>query len=64
MPVFYNVEKRLTIERRNNKIYRPNYMNKKRICKNCGDDIMDDSNSSEFCSEQCGVEYQLEHNRK
>jgi hypothetical protein len=55
----------LTIVRcNNNKIYRLNYMNKKGICKNCGDDIMDDSNSNEFCSEQCGVEYQLEHNRK
>ena len=40
------------------------YMNKKGICKNCGDDISDDSNSNEFCSEQCGVEYQMEHNRK
>ena len=38
-------------------------MNKKGICKNCGDDIKE-SNSNEFCSEQCGVEYQLEHNRK
>ncbi|MBV9178845.1 MAG: DUF2116 family Zn-ribbon domain-containing protein [Nitrososphaeraceae archaeon] len=38
-----------------------NYMNEKRHCKNCGDQIGDDSNSSEFCSEQCGVEYQLEH---
>ena len=35
-------------------------MNKKGICKNCGDDISDDSNSNEFCSEQCGVEYQME----
>ena len=40
------------------------YMNKKGNCKNCGDDISDDSNSNEFCSEQCGVEYQMEHNRK
>jgi predicted nucleic acid-binding Zn ribbon protein len=39
-------------------------MNKKGICKNCGDDIRDDSYSNEFCSEQCGVEYQLEHNRE
>jgi endogenous inhibitor of DNA gyrase (YacG/DUF329 family) len=30
-------------------------MNKKGICKNCGDDIMDESNSNEFCSEQCGI---------
>jgi Uncharacterized protein containing a Zn-ribbon (DUF2116) len=45
----------------NNKIYRPNYMNKKGHCKNCGDQIDHDSNSNEFCSEQCGVEYQLEH---
>jgi predicted nucleic acid-binding Zn ribbon protein len=40
------------------------YMNQKGICKNCGDDITDDSNSNEFCSEQCGVECQMEHNRK
>jgi predicted nucleic acid-binding Zn ribbon protein len=39
-------------------------MNKKEICKNCGDQIGDDSNTGEFCSEQCGVEYQLEHNRQ
>jgi endogenous inhibitor of DNA gyrase (YacG/DUF329 family) len=39
-------------------------MNKKVICKNCGDDIADDSNSNEFCSEQCGVEYQMEHYKK
>jgi predicted nucleic acid-binding Zn ribbon protein len=39
-------------------------MNRKGICKNCGDDISDDSNSNEFCSEQCGVEYQMEHNKK
>jgi predicted RNA-binding Zn-ribbon protein involved in translation (DUF1610 family) len=39
-------------------------MDKKGICKNCGDDISDDSNSVEFCSEQCGVEYQMEHDRK
>ena len=37
------------------------YMNEKGHCKNCGDQIGEDSNSSEFCSEQCGVEYQLEH---
>lgn len=39
-------------------------MSKKRICKNCGDHIGDDSNSNEFCSGQCEIEYQLEHNRK
>jgi len=51
------------IERCNNtknKIY-PYPMNEKRHCKNCGDQIGDDSNSGEFCSDQCGVEYQLEH---
>jgi len=37
------------------------YMNQKGHCKNCGDQIADDSISREFCSEQCGVEYQLEH---
>jgi hypothetical protein len=36
-------------------------MYEKRHCKNCGDQIGDDSNSGEFCSDQCGVEYQLEH---
>ena len=36
-------------------------MNKKGFCKNCGEQIGDDSNSNEFCSEQCGVEYRLEH---
>ena len=40
------------------------YMNKKGNCKNCGDDITDDSKSNEFCSEQCEVEYQMEHHRK
>jgi endogenous inhibitor of DNA gyrase (YacG/DUF329 family) len=39
-------------------------MNKKGNCKNCGDDITDDSNSNEFCSEQCEVEYQMERHRK
>jgi hypothetical protein len=38
-------------------------MNKKETCKNCGDHIADDRNSNEFCSEQCGVEYRLEHNK-
>jgi hypothetical protein len=41
-----------------------NYVNKKENCKNCGDDITDESNSNQFCSEQCQVEYQLEHRRK
>ena len=36
-------------------------MNEKGHCKNCGDLIGGDGNFSEFCSEQCGVEYQLEH---
>jgi hypothetical protein len=57
-----------TMERCNNNIYTLNCMSKKRICKNCGeeirDDFSDDSNPTEFCSEQCGVEYQMEHNRK
>jgi hypothetical protein len=53
---FHNRERR-----NNNEVYRLNYMNKKGHCKNCGDQIGDDSNSNEFCSEQCGVEYQLEH---
>ena len=38
-----------------------NHMSEKGHCKNCGDQIGEDSNSNEFCSEQCGVEYQLEH---
>jgi predicted nucleic acid-binding Zn ribbon protein len=46
----------------NNRIYLLVYMNEKEHCKNCGDQVGDDDNSSnEFCSEQCGVEYQLEH---
>jgi predicted nucleic acid-binding Zn ribbon protein len=36
-------------------------MNEKGRCKNCSDPIGEDSNSSEFCSEQCRVEYELEH---
>ena len=52
------------IERCNNKRYHVKYMNKKWLCKNCGEDINDDNNSNDFCSEQCGVEYQMEHNRK
>jgi predicted RNA-binding Zn-ribbon protein involved in translation (DUF1610 family) len=39
-------------------------MGNKRACKNCGDEIGDESNSSEFCSDQCGVEYRMEHDRK
>lgn len=39
-------------------------MVKKGICKNCGDNIDEDINSNDFCSEQCGVEYQMEHNKK
>jgi endogenous inhibitor of DNA gyrase (YacG/DUF329 family) len=39
-------------------------MSMKGVCKNCGDNISEDSNSDEFCSEQCKVEYQMEHNRK
>ena len=35
-------------------------MDKKVVCKNCGDQIGDDSSSRDFCSEQCGVEYRLE----
>ena len=52
------------IERCNNKRHNVKYMNKKGLCKNCGEDINDDNNSNDFCSEQCGVEYQMEHNRK
>jgi hypothetical protein len=52
------------IERCNNKRYQVKHMNKKGLCKNCGEDINDDKNSNDFCSEQCGVEYQMEHNRK
>jgi hypothetical protein len=33
-------------------------MNRKGICKNCGEDISNSSNSKEYCSKQCGVEYQ------
>jgi len=47
------------IERCNNKINVLLYLSKKRNCKNCGDLIGDESNSNEF-----GVEYELEHNRK
>jgi hypothetical protein len=45
-------------------VYCLKYMSVKGVCKNCGDNISEDSNSDEFCSEQCGVEYQMEHNRK
>ncbi|MFZ0553765.1 MAG: hypothetical protein WBL68_01915 [Nitrososphaeraceae archaeon] len=51
-------------ERRNNNLVTSNITKKIGICKNCGDDIPDDSNSDMFCSEQCGVEYQMEHDRK
>jgi|GEM_PF-793121 predicted nucleic acid-binding Zn ribbon protein len=39
-------------------------MSKKSICKNCGDPVGDDRSSDEFCSGQCRVEYELEHDRK
>jgi hypothetical protein len=45
----------------NYKIYPVIHMNEKGHCKNCGDLIGEDGKSSEFCSEQCGVEYRLEH---
>jgi len=32
-------------------------MNEKGHCKNCGDQIGEDSISNEFCSEQCDVEH-------
>ena len=51
-------------ERRNNNVVTLHNTNKKGICKNCGDDIGQDSDSDTFCSEQCGVEYQMEHDRK
>jgi hypothetical protein len=51
-------------ERRNNNLGTSNNTNRKGICKNCGDDISQDSDSDTFCSEQCGVEYQMEHDRK
>lgn len=51
-------------ERRNNNLVTSNITKKIGICKNCGDDITDDSNSDMFCSDQCGVEYQMEHDRK
>ena len=59
-----NKMKNRKIERCNNKSSKLRYMNKKGLCKNCGEDINDDNNSNDFCSEQCGVEYQMEHNRK
>jgi predicted nucleic acid-binding Zn ribbon protein len=52
------------MERCINKILVLTILSKKGICKNCGDSIEDENNSNEFCSSQCGVEYQLEHNRK
>lgn len=51
-------------ERRNNDLTILYITNKKGICKNCGDDIGDDGDSDIFCSEQCEVEYQMEHDRK
>ena len=51
-------------ERRNNDLVILYITNKKGICKNCGDDIGEDGDSDIFCSEQCGVEYQMEHDRK
>ena len=51
-------------ERRNNNLFILNITNRKGICKNCGDDIGQDSDSDKFCSEQCEVEYQMEHDRK
>jgi predicted nucleic acid-binding Zn ribbon protein len=34
-------------------------------CVNCGDQIGNERNSDDkFCSDQCKVEYELEHNRK
>ena len=49
-----------TVKRCNNKVCYLKYMNKRGNCKNYADDITYDSNSNEFCSEQCGVEYQME----
>jgi hypothetical protein len=51
-------------ERRNNNLFVLHNTNRKGICKNCGEDIGQDSDSDMFCSEQCGVEYQMEHDRK
>jgi hypothetical protein len=36
-------------------------MNEKGHCKHYGDQVSDDSHSNEFCSEQGGVEYQVEY---
>jgi predicted nucleic acid-binding Zn ribbon protein len=34
-------------------------------CKNCGDLIGNERNlDDKFCSDQCKVEYELEHNKK
>jgi hypothetical protein len=54
----------LVQERCNNNHCPTNITNKDGICKNCGDVIGDDSDSDIFCSEQCGVEYKMEHDRK
>jgi hypothetical protein len=51
-------------ERRNNNVVTLHNTNRKGVCKNCGDYIGQDSDSDTFCSEQCGVEYQMEHDRK
>jgi hypothetical protein len=48
----------------NNNLLILNNTNRKGISKDCGDDIGQDSDSDMFCSEQCGVEYQMEHDRK
>jgi hypothetical protein len=49
-------EKAIPSEQLKESLYNYNF-----IQKNCGDQIGDDSSSNEFCSEQCGVEHQLEH---
>ena len=51
-------------ERRNNDLFILNITNRKGICKNCGDEIGQDSDFDIFCSEQCEVEYQMEHDRR
>ena len=39
-------------------------MNELGTCRNCGDEIGGDSSSDVFCSEQCEVEYKMEHDRE
>ena len=56
--------KRLSVLKSNNNLLILNNTNRKGISKDCGDDIGQDSDSDMFCSEQCGVEYQMEHDRK